>query len=178
MNVEEGVMGGETSFQICYEGDLTVEVCAALRRLRAEPNFDQSWIVTADDRSAPTIARYLRMLIGANGRMLVARTHTGRQRDFLLVRHSLTAGADYSDLHDAIERLGTACELPFESTFVLRPHREVEIRAIGEALTELCPDDSLMVTGVSADAAWCVSDVFGETSSGAIELLGRRATIS
>ena len=36
-------MGEIKLFQICYEGDLTLDVSHAMRRLGAEPNFDQSW---------------------------------------------------------------------------------------------------------------------------------------
>ena len=38
-------MGEIKLFQICYEGELTAEVSHAMRRLGAEPNFDQSWFV-------------------------------------------------------------------------------------------------------------------------------------
>lgn len=149
-------MGSETLFQICYEGDLTIEVCAALRRLRAEPNFDQSWEVRVpEQRSAAAVARYLRMMIGANGRLLVARTRHTRNRDLLLVRHSLTPGADYSELHDALQRLGSVYDLPFEATFVIATDDDSDALTLGDALAQLCPDESLMVTGVSSDLAFC-----------------------
>ena len=53
-------------------------------------------------------------------RLLIASTHFSRSRDFLLVRHSLTPGADYSELHDALHRLGVVVDLPFESLFVVQ----------------------------------------------------------
>lgn len=166
-------MGGETLFQICYEGDLTLEVCSALRRLRAEPNFDQSWEVRVPQaRNASTIARYLRMMIGANGRLLVARTHHARSRDLLLVRHSLTPAADYAELHDGIRRLGRVLELPFESTFVVDSDDFTDVLTIGDALAQLCPDDSLMVTGISRDLAYC-----GGIATGRFAGSGRVATL-
>ncbi|MHB0969748.1 MAG: hypothetical protein ACYC7A_16175 [Thermoanaerobaculia bacterium] len=149
-------MGSETLFQICYEGDLTIEVCAALRRLRAEPNFDQSWEVRVpEERSAAAVARYLRMMIGGNGRLLVARTRHTRNRDLLLVRHSLTPGSDYAELHDGLQRLGRVYELPFEATFVIATHDASDALTLGDALAQLCPDESLMVTGISSDLAFC-----------------------
>lgn len=149
-------MGSETLFQICYEGDLTIEVCAALRRLRAEPNFDQSWEVSVpEERSAAAVARYLRMMIGANGRLLVARTRRTRNRDLLLVRHSLTPGADYSELHDALQRLGRVYDLPFEATFIIATDDASDVLTLGDALAQLCPDESLMVAGISSDLAFC-----------------------
>ncbi|MGA7614698.1 MAG: hypothetical protein WBX15_05890 [Thermoanaerobaculia bacterium] len=148
-------MGGEALFQICYEGDLTVEVCAALRRLRAEPNFDQSWEVRLPaTRSAGAIARYLRMLIGGNARLLVARAQYSRHRELLLIRHSLTPGADYRELHEGIERLGRVWELPFESTFIVETDDPTDTRTLGEALVQLCPDEALMVTGIRRDLAY------------------------
>ncbi len=104
-------MGEIKLFQICYEGDLTVEVSHAMRR------------------------------------------------DFLLVRHSLTPGADYSELHSALDRLGVVAELPFESTFVIQSDDRSDVHTLGLALGELCPDDSLMVVGISHDWAYCNSGV-------------------
>jgi hypothetical protein len=150
----EGVMGGEALFQICYEGDLTIEVCEALRRLGAEPNFDQSWqVLLSEDRHAAPLVRYLRMTIGGDANILVARTHFTTSRDFLLVRHSLTPGADYSELHTAIDRLGRVLDLPFDTTFVIECSQD-DVQAVGDALGELCPDDSLMVIGISHDFAF------------------------
>ncbi|HUO85355.1 MAG TPA: hypothetical protein VM534_09595 [Thermoanaerobaculia bacterium] len=149
-------MGEEVLFQICYEGDLTVEVCDALRRLRAEPNFDQSWQVRVEaGRHAALLVRYLRMRIGGDSRLLVAETDFSRTRDFLLVRHSQTPGADYRELHDAIARLGRVLDLPFEATFVIAPDRCDDVHLVGEALAELCPDASLMVMGTGHDLAFC-----------------------
>src|SRR5687767_12486384 len=143
-------MGELRLFQICYEGDLTVEVSHAMRRLGAEPNFDQSWEVwLPEGRHAALLVRYLRTNCGGDARLLVACTHFSTSRDFLLVRHSLTPGADYTALHDGLARLGTVVELPFESTFVLQSDDRTDVRTLGEALGELCPDESLMVTGIS-----------------------------
>src|SRR5713226_10544867 len=101
-------MGEIKLFQICYEGDLTAEVSSAMRRLGAEPNFDQSWIVwLPEGRHAAPLIRYLRFHIGNDAKALVACTQFTTTRDFLLVRHSLTPDADYSELHHALERLGT-----------------------------------------------------------------------
>src|SRR6478672_3324849 len=150
-------MGEIKLFQICYEGDLTAEVSSALARLGAEPNFDQSWCVWLPEgrHSAPLI-RYLRAHIGTDAKTIVACTQFTTTRDFLLVRHSMTVDADYSDLHRALERLGTVVDLPFESTFVIRSDDQTDVQTLGLALGELCPDDSLMVTGISHD--WAYSD--------------------
>lgn len=148
-------MGGERLFQVCYEGDLTVEVCEALQRLGAEPNFDSSWqVLLSEDRHAAPLVRYLRMMIGGDARLLVARTHFTTSRDFLLVRHSMTPGADYSELHHALGRLGRVLDLPFESTFVIESDDSTDVQTLGEALGELCPLDSLMAIGISHDWAY------------------------
>ena len=153
-------MGEIRLFQICYEGELTLGVSQAMRRLGAEPNFDQSWqVFLPEGRHAAPLVRYIRSHIGAEARLLVACTQFTTARDFLLVRHSLTPGADYSELHDAIERLGTVVELPFESTFVVQTTDRTDVKTLGEAFGELCPDDSLMVTGISHDWAYCNSGV-------------------
>ena len=153
-------MGEIKLFQVCYEGDLTVEVSRAMRRLGAEPNFDQSWHVwLPEGRHAAPLVRYLRQAIGDDARILVASTQFTSSRDFLLVRHSLTPGADYSELHDALERLGIVAELPFESTFVIQSEDRTDLQTLGEALGELCPDDSLMVIGISHDWAYCNSGI-------------------
>lgn len=150
-------MGEIKLFQICYEGDLTADVSSAVRRLGAEPNFDQSWCVwLPDGRHSATLIRYLRSHVSEDERLLVACTQFTRTRDFLLVRHSLTPGADYSELHAALDRLGTLVESPFESTFVIRSDDRTDVQTLGRALGELCPDDSLMVTGISHD--WAYSD--------------------
>lgn len=153
-------MGELRLFQICYEGDLTVEVSHALRRLGAEPNFDQSWEVwLPEGEHAALIVRYIRASLGADARLLVACTQFSTARDFLLVRHSLTPGADYSELHDALNRLGVVVELPFDSTFVIQSDDRTDVRTLGSALGELCPDESLMVTGISHDWAYTQSGV-------------------
>jgi hypothetical protein len=153
-------MGEIKLFQICYEGELTVDVSRAMRRLGAEPNFDQSWQVSLhESRHAALLVRWMRSHVAHNARLLVARTQFSTSRDFLLIRHSLTPGADYRELHEAIERLGVVVELPFESTFVVRSEDSTDVRTLGLALGELCPDESLMVTGVSHDWAFCNSGV-------------------
>ncbi len=157
-------MGEIRLFQICYEGELTADVSYAMRRLGAEPNFDQSWHVWLPEgrHSAPLI-RYLRPHIAEDARLLVACTQFTSTRDFLLVRHSLTEGADYSELHGALERLGTVVDLPFESASVVRPDPRTDVHTdvntLGLALSELCPDDSLMVIGISHDWAFANSGV-------------------
>lgn len=151
-------MGEVRLFQICYEGDLTVGVSQAMRRLGAEPNFDMSWqVFLPEGRHAAPLVRYIRTNLGQDARLLVACTQFTTARDFLLVRHSLTPGADYSELHDALDRLGTVVDLPFESTFVVQTHDRTDVKTLGAALGELCPDESLMVTGVSHDWAYCDS---------------------
>src|SRR5258708_31709533 len=113
-------MGEIKLFQICYEGDLTVEVSHAMRRLGAEASFDQSWQVwLPEGRHAAPLVRYLRANLGNEARLLVASMHHTTARDFLLVSHSLTPGADYSALHSALDRLGVVAALPFESPFVI-----------------------------------------------------------
>src|SRR5947209_12115637 len=149
-------MGEIKLLQICYEGDLTAEVSHAMRRLGAEPNFDQSWHVwLPEERHAAPLVRWLRSHLGEDGRLLVACTQFTRARDFLLIRHSLTPGADYSELHDAIARLGVVVDLPFESTFVVQSDDRTDVNTLGMALGELCPDDALFVTGISHDWAYC-----------------------
>ena len=149
-------MGEVRLFQICYEGDLTVAVSQAMQRLGAEPNFDMSWqVFLPEGRHAAPLLRYIRSHVPHDARLLVACTQFTTSRDFLLVRHSLTPGADYSELHDALDRLGTVVELPFESTFVIQTTDRTDVHTLGAALGELCPDESLMVTGVSHDWAYC-----------------------
>jgi len=153
-------MGEIRLFQICYEGDLNVDISQAMRRLGAEPNFDQSWYVWLPEgrHSAPLI-RYVRPHVSPDARILVACTQFTRARDFLLVRHSLTPDADYTELHSAIERLGVIVDIPFESTFVVQSTDNTDVQTLGAALGELCPDDALMVTGISHDWAYCDSGV-------------------
>ena len=148
-------MGEIRLFQICSEGELTLGVSNGMRRLGAEPNFDQSWQVwLPQKRHAAPLARYLRTRLEPEARLLVACTHFTTARDFLLIRHSLTAGADYHELHDAIRRLGVVIELPFESTFVVQSKDRTDVHSLGLALGELCPDEFLMVTGISHDWAY------------------------
>ncbi|HEX9163980.1 MAG TPA: hypothetical protein VF980_19895 [Thermoanaerobaculia bacterium] len=150
-------MGEIRLFQICYEGELTADIASAMRRLGAEPNFDQSWCVwMAPGRHSAPLIRYLRPHIAQDAKLLVSCAQFTIARDFLLVRHSLTPDADYSELHDALYRLGSMIELPFESTFVIRSTDHTDVQTLGRALGELCPDDSLMVTGISHD--WAYSD--------------------
>jgi hypothetical protein len=170
-------MGEIKLFQICYEGDLTVDVSRAMRRLGAEPNFDQSWQVwLPEGRHAAPLVRYLRSQMEMDARLLVACTQFTSARDFLLVRHSLSDGADYSELHEALDRLGIVVPLPFDSTFVIQSDDRTDVQTLGAALSELCPDESLMVTGISHD--WAFSDA-GESrmfvAAGAGERLNFRA---
>ena len=151
-------MGEIKLFQICYEGALTLDVSQAMRRLGGEPNFDQSWQVwLPEGRHAAPLVRYLRSNLHDDARVLVASMQFTMSRDFLLVRHSLTIGADYTELHDALERLGTIVPLPFDSTFIIQSDDQTDVQTLGAALGELCPDESLMVTGISHDWAYCNS---------------------
>jgi hypothetical protein len=148
-------MGEIKLFQICYEGELTLAVTNAMRRLGAEPNFDQSWQVwLPEGRHAAPLVRYVRSQLADDARLLVAAMQFTSNRDFLLIRHSLTTGADYRELHDAIGRLGDVLDLPFESTFIVHSPDRTDVQTLGRALGELCPDESLMVTGVSHDWAY------------------------
>ena len=149
-------MGEVKLFQVCFEGELTLAVSDAMRRLGAEPNFDQSWNVWLPDGGhAELLVRYLRIEVGDEARVLIGCSQFTSTRDFLLIRHSLTPGADYSELHDAIVRLGVVVDLPFESTFVVQSDDRTDVNTLGMALGELCPDDALFVTGISHDWAYC-----------------------
>jgi len=67
-------------------------------------------------------------------------------------------------------------DLPFESTFVISSDDRSDVKTLGDALGELCPDDSLMVTGISHDWAFCnsgVSQMF--VSAERVEKAGFRA---
>src|SRR5438477_3961006 len=153
-------MGEIKLFQICYEDGLTRDVARAMRRLGSEPNLDQSWQVwLPEGRHAAPLVRYLRSNLHDDARVLVASMQFTTTRDFLLVRHSLTIGADYTELHDALERLGTIVPLPFDSTFIIQSDDRTDVQTLGAALGELCPDESLMVTGISHDWAYCNSGV-------------------
>ncbi len=167
-------MGEVRLFQICYEGDLTVEVSHVMRRLGAEPNFDLSWrVFLPEGRHAAPLVRYIRSQIAPGSNLLVACTQFTADRDFLLVRHSLTPGADYSELHGALDRLGVVVELPFESTFVVQTGDRTDVQTLGAALGELCPDDSLMVTGISHDWAYSTSGISRMFVANAIETSAR-----
>ena len=169
-------MGEIKLFQICYEGDLTVEVSQIMRRLGAEPNFDQSWQVwLPEGRHAAPLVRYLRSRLGDDARLLVACTQFTTARDFLLVRHSLTPGADYSELHEALDRLGIFVPLPFDSTFVIQSDDRTDVQSLGAALAELCPDDSLMINGISHDWAFCDNGTSRMYVADAVEELTFRA---
>ena len=88
-------MGEIKLFQICYEGDHTAEVSHVMRRIGAEPNFDQSWqVFLPEGRHAAPLVSYLRSQLSSDSRVLVACTQFTTSRDFRLVRHSLTPGAD------------------------------------------------------------------------------------
>ena len=68
-------MGEVRLFQICYEGELTVEVSHVMRRLGAEPNFDQSWqVFLPEGRHSAPLVRYLRTQTAADAKLLVACT--------------------------------------------------------------------------------------------------------
>jgi hypothetical protein len=163
-------------FQICHEGELTVEMTRAMRRLGAEPCFDQSWHVwLTEERHAAALVRWLRPYVSVDSRLLVACTQFTTKRDFLLIRHSLTAEADYSELHDAIGRLGTVVELPFEATFVVRSDDRTDVATLGRALGELCPDESLLVIGINHDWAYCDSGVSRMHLAGLAEQLQFRS---
>ncbi|HMC23019.1 MAG TPA: hypothetical protein VKL19_14300 [Thermoanaerobaculia bacterium] len=147
-------------FQICHEGDLTIDVSRCMRRLGAEPCFDQSWHVwLTEERHAAALVRWLRPHVAVNSRLLVACTQFTTSRDFLLIRHSLTPDCDYRELHDVIARLGLVVDLPFEATFVVQSDDRTDVGTLGRALGELCPDDSLMVIGINHDWAYCDSGV-------------------
>jgi hypothetical protein len=47
--------------------------------------------------------------------------------------------------------------LPFESTFVVQSDDRTDVNSLGRALSELCPDEELMLTGISHDWAFCNS---------------------
>ena len=75
-------MGEIRLFQICYEGELTVGVSHAMRRLGAEPNFDQSWRVwLPEGKHAAALVRYLRSQIDPDARLLVGCSQTVTNRD-------------------------------------------------------------------------------------------------
>lgn len=147
-------MGEIKSFQICFEGELEVRLVEVLRRLGAVPNFENSWEVHLQHgRHAAPLLRYLRKFIPAEARLLVAQTQLSRERDFLLVRHSITSGRDYSRLATALGAFGHMLEMPFEATYVLRSETPLDLNQIGQALVDFCGDDAMMVISISHDFA-------------------------
>lgn len=147
-------MGEIKSFQICFEGELEVGLVEMLRRLGAVPNFENSWELHLPyGRHAAPLLRYLRKTLPPEARLLVAQTQLTRERDFLLVRHSVTPGVDYGRLATALGAFGELLDLPFEATYVLRSDTDQDLFRIGGALVDFCSDDSLMVIGVSHDFA-------------------------
>lgn len=149
-----------SSFQVCYDGDLTLDVASAVRRLKGEPNFDKSWTVTVDGgRRSETVLRYLRRHIADEGQLIVARLNPVVQRECLLIRHSVTPNYDYTPLLAAIGSLGRVLELPLRGTYVVRADASGNASVLGEQLGELCPYDSLMVLGISSDfSVWSSAD--------------------
>ena len=140
------------SFQICYEGDLTLELADAVRRLKGEPNFDKSWfVVSKKPRRSETLLRYLRQAAGGDGSLMVGRMIPHRTREFLLIRHSFTHGFDYAPLLRGISSLGSVLDVQMRGTYVVRSSDPADAMTLGERLGELCPYDSLMVVGISHD---------------------------
>lgn len=141
------------AFQVCYEGDLTIELANAVRVLRGSANFDSSWLLgTTDDRRAEVIMRYLRPH-AHQGTLVVARTDYSKSRPFLLVRHSGTPGFEYGEFYDALASIGPILDIPMKRTFLIQCDARVDSRMVGARLEELCPYDSLMVIGVGHDFA-------------------------
>lgn len=141
------------AFQICYEGDLSLEMASAIRRLRGTPNFDSSWLVASGEhRRAEVLLRYLRPS-APEGTLIVGRTDYSRSRPFLLVRHSMTEGFDYEPFYDALASVGFALDLPMQQTFLLQCEEGIDSRALGARLEGLIPYDSLMVVGIGHDFA-------------------------
>jgi len=149
-------MGKMKQFQICYEGELSIELVEALRKVEAQPNFENSWELEVPSRRHSVILlRYLRRFLPPDGRLLVGRLHHARNRDFLLVRHSASSASDYSRLQVALGAFGAPLDIGFDATHVIRADTEQDVRMIGEALSEFCPGESLMVTGLNYDfATW------------------------
>lgn len=140
------------TFQVCYEGDLTLELASAIRRLKGEPNFDASWELQLDERrDSRVLARLLSRATGGNGHLIVCETNPSRNREYLLIRHSSTPGFDYAPLRREIARLGFVLDLPTGSTFLVKTNDRTQAHILGDRLEELCPWDSLMVTGVARD---------------------------
>lgn len=146
-------------YQVCYEGDLTLELAAAVRRLKGEPNFDNSWSITLP-RPRPTavLLRYLKRFIAADGHLIVTKSAPTRHREFLLIRHSVTAGHDYAPLRRELAKIGFALDLPTSATYILKTSNTTNAQLLGDRLEEFCPYDSLMIAGVGHDfAVWSAS---------------------
>jgi hypothetical protein len=139
-----------------------------VRRLKGEPNFDNSWSVELDaERSAAVVLRYLRPHIDADGHLLVGESNLSRNREFLLVRHSVTPGFDYAPLHRAISKMGYVLDLPTRSTYLVKTTDRTNAHILGDRLEEFCPYDSLMVTGLAHDfAIWTSTDGMYVASEG------------
>ena len=141
------------AFQICYEGELTLEMASAIRRLRGTPNFDSSWIVgSGEHRRADVLLRYLRPC-APEGTLIVGRTDYSRSRPFLLIRHSVTPGFDYAPFHEALAAVGSPLDLPMSSTYLVPCDEGTDSRALGARLEGLIPYDSIMVVGIGHDVA-------------------------
>ena len=143
-------------YQVCYEGDLTLELAAAVRRLKGEPNFDNSWsIPLSRPRPASVLLRYLKRFIAADGQLIVTKSDPSRQREFLLIRHSVTDGYDYTPFRRELAKLGFALDLPTASTYILKTSNTTNSQILGDRLEEFCPYDSMMIAGISHDfAVW------------------------
>jgi hypothetical protein len=147
------------AFQICYDGDLTLELATAIRRLHGQPNFDKSWQVELPrTRRSAVLLRYLRRFVGTSGTIIVAELDATRRREFLLIRHSVTPGYDYSGFYQAIGRFGHPVDLPGEATWLVKAESSLDAASIGVLLEQHCPWDSLMVAGVTHDfSVWSSS---------------------
>lgn len=139
------------SFQICYDGDLTLEVATAVRRLKGYPNFDKSWMIALSEEQTSVSVLHDLLPAIVDGSLVVAQLNPSRNRPFLLVRHGITENFDYRPLYGALNRLGDLLELPLPATFILRTDDPSDSLTLGEHLGELCPYDSLMVVGISHD---------------------------
>lgn len=145
-------------FQICYEGDLTPELDEAIRLRGGEVNSENGWqLRDATGLQSIAILRDLRQYIAADGHLLVAEAQHSRSRDFLLVTHGITEGTDYDPLHRALGTLGYALDLPFQSTYVVLAGEGRDVGSIGRELSRLCPEDDLLVVGLTHDLAVCDS---------------------
>jgi len=143
------------SFQVCYEGELDIELVGALGGLDAEPTFDNTWQLHLPcRRHSLVILRYLRRFVPPDGRLFVGRDHHARNRDFLLVRHSGGPEFDSFRLQVALGAFGEPIDIGFEATYVVRADTHQDVQRIGEVLSEVSDGESLMVTGLSYDFAF------------------------